>query len=77
MSLSESALVGYLGHFIMQGRYPMAKRAPEAYPVLADGCRRSTVWSEQDERDYHAFRPRLRAEVLRVIARESDRAVEQ
>lgn len=70
MSASESALVAYLGHFIMQGRYPMAKRAPDAYVVLADGTRRSTLWSEQDERDYHAFRPRLRAEVVRVAKKE-------
>ncbi len=70
MSASESALVAYLGHFIMQGRYPMAKRAPDAYVVLADGTRRSSAWSEQDERDYHAFRPRLRAEVVRVAKKE-------
>jgi hypothetical protein len=70
LSPSESDLVAYLGDFIMQGRYPMMKKAPTAYSVLSDGTRRSTVWSEQDERDYHAFRPRLRAEVVRVARKE-------
>jgi hypothetical protein len=70
MSPSESAVAAYLGHFIMQGRFPMAKRAPEAYMVLADGSRRRTVWGEQDECDYHAFRRRLRGEVVRVAKKE-------
>lgn len=66
MSPSEKALVGYLGHYIMQGRYPMPKRAPEAHVLLADGTRRSTVWGEADEPEYHAFRKRLRSEVVRI-----------
>jgi hypothetical protein len=67
MSPSETALVAYLDDYITQGRYPVAKRAPEAYPVLTDGSRRSVQWSEDDEASYEPFRKRLREEVVRTL----------
>jgi hypothetical protein len=71
MTPSEAALVGYLDDYITIGRYPVAKRAPEAYPMLADGRRRNVQWSEHDEAGYEPLRKRLREEVVRVV-RERD-----
>jgi len=71
-SKPEAALLGYLDDYITIGRYPVAKRAPEAYPVLADGTRRSTTWSERDERAYHSLRKRLRDEVVRIVRKEDE-----
>lgn len=69
LSSPERALVTYLGRFISRGRYPVAKRAADAYLVLTDGTRRGVMWREQDERDYHAIRLRLRQEVVRLTAK--------
>jgi hypothetical protein len=71
MSAEESALVAYLSDFITWlGRYPMGKRAPDSYIVRTDGSLRGNVWREQDERDYHAFRQRLRAEVVGIAKKD-------
>jgi hypothetical protein len=75
ISPSDEALLAHLGHFIMQGRYPMMQKAPEVYQTLADGSRRTRKWTGQDERDYHSLRTRLREEAVRVA--KGDDAVEQ
>lgn len=68
---AEQALLRHLSLFIVQGRYPIAKRSPEAFSVTADGSRRSTSWGEEDEREYKRLDQRLSAEVSRIIQEQS------
>lgn len=68
---AEDALLEYLSLYIVQGRYPIGKRAPDTFRVMADGSRRSTVWGEEDERAYKHLDQRLSAQVSRMIRERS------
>ena len=57
----EEFLLGYLGEFITQGRYPIGVRTPDTHRVLADGSPRGKVWSTDDEREYKALDQRVAA----------------
>lgn len=67
LTLEAECLLGYLGQFITQGRYPVGTRSPDAFRVLASGAPRSKIWSAEGEGEYKALDKRLGAEVGRRI----------
>lgn len=64
---AEDVVLEHLGLYIVQGRYPIATRAPDAFRVMADGSRRNTAWGEGDECAYKHLDQRLSTDVSRII----------